>query len=96
MGPKLLKCCRPEQVGTKEHGKHLKIIQVLEDGRVLAKEGGNSTQKENHEKRASEAFEQVRDGRFHDTKKGWWNLARNKVLQDRGSLPQEEGDTIRE
>ena len=30
------------------------------------------------------------------TQKGWWNLARNKVLQDRGALPQEEGDTIRE
>ena len=32
MGPKLLNCCRPEQVGTKEHGKMLKRIQILEDG----------------------------------------------------------------
>ena len=38
MGPKLLTCCRPEQVGTKEHGKMLKLIQILEDGRVPAKE----------------------------------------------------------
>ena len=38
MGPKLLNCCRPEQVGTKEHSKMLKRIQVLEDGRVPAKE----------------------------------------------------------
>ena len=28
--------------------------------------------------------------------KGLWNLARNKALQDRGALPWEDGDTIRE
>ena len=28
--------------------------------------------------------------------KGLWNLARNKALQDRGALPREEGDTIRQ
>ena len=28
--------------------------------------------------------------------KGLWNLARNKALQDRGALPREEGDTMRE
>ena len=41
MGPKLLNCCKPEQAGTKEHGKMLKRIQVLEDGRVPAKEARN-------------------------------------------------------
>ena len=41
MGPKLVNCCKPEQVGTKEHGKMLKRIQVLEDGRVHAKEANN-------------------------------------------------------
>ena len=41
MGPKLMNCCRPEQVSTKEHGKMLKRIQILEDGRVLAKEANN-------------------------------------------------------
>ena len=38
MGPKLLNCCKPEQVGTEEHGKMLKRIQIVEDGRVPAKE----------------------------------------------------------
>ena len=38
MGPTKMNCCRPKQVGTKEHGKMLKRIQVLEDGRVPAKE----------------------------------------------------------
>ena len=30
MGPKLMNCCKPEQVGTKEYGNMLKRIQVLE------------------------------------------------------------------
>ena len=38
MGPKLMNCCRPERMGTKEYGKMLKRIQTLEDGRVPAKE----------------------------------------------------------
>ena len=38
MGPQLTYCCNPEQVGTKEHGKLLKRIHILEDGRILAKE----------------------------------------------------------
>ena len=33
-----MNCCKPEQVGTEECGKMLKRIQVLEDGRVPAKE----------------------------------------------------------
>ena len=32
MGPKLMNCCKPEQMGTKEYGKMLKRIQVLKDG----------------------------------------------------------------
>ena len=28
--------------------------------------------------------------------KGLWNLARDKMLQDRGELPKEESDVIRE
>ena len=30
------------------------------------------------------------------TQKGIWNIAREKRLQDRGALPSEEGDVIRE
>ena len=30
------------------------------------------------------------------TQKGLWNLVRGKMLQDRGELPKEEGDVIRE
>ena len=41
MEPKLRNCCKPEHVGTKENGKILERIQVLEDGRVAAKEARN-------------------------------------------------------
>ena len=41
VGPQLMICWKPEQVGTKEYGKMLKRIQILEDGRVLAKEATN-------------------------------------------------------
>ena len=38
MGPKLMKCCRLETMGTQDYGNMLKRIQVLEEGRVPAKE----------------------------------------------------------
>ena len=40
-GPKLVNCCKPEQMGTKEFGKMMKRIQTLEEGRVSAKEAKN-------------------------------------------------------
>ena len=41
MGPKLMEGCKPEQDGTKEHGQMLKRIQILEEGRIVAKEARN-------------------------------------------------------
>ena len=38
MGLKLMNCCKPELMGTKEYGKMLKRIQDLEDSGVPAKE----------------------------------------------------------
>ena len=38
MGPKLMNCCKPEEMGTKRFGRMLKRIQTLEEGRVPAKE----------------------------------------------------------
>ena len=42
MGPNLMNGCKLQQVGTKEHGKMLKRIQIFEDVRVLAKGANNS------------------------------------------------------
>ena len=33
--------CKPEQVGTREHDEMLKRIQIIEDGRIPAKEARN-------------------------------------------------------
>ena len=38
MGPKLTDCSRLEQMDTKEFGNLMKRIQILEEGRVPAKE----------------------------------------------------------
>ena len=63
MGPKLMNCCKPEQVGTKEYGKMLKRILFLEDGWVPTKEA-RSWRTEGQKKRITrkgilEAFKQV-------------------------------------
>ena len=88
-----------EQVGTEEHGKMLKGIQILEVGRVRAKEAQNwmiegqkrrITRKEH--RRLRNEFEM---GGFM-TQKGQWNLARRKMPQDRGAVLEEEGDIVRE
>ena len=41
MGPKLMNYCKLEKIGAKECGKMLKRIQVLEDGRVPARDAKN-------------------------------------------------------
>ena len=54
MGPKLMNCCKPEPMGTQGHGKMLKRIQILEGGRIPAKEAkkleDRRTKEKNHEK----------------------------------------------
>ena len=58
MGPKLLNCCRLEQMGTKEFGNMLKIIQTLAEGRVPAKEAKHWRNEEKR-KELQEVFKQV-------------------------------------
>ena len=41
MGPKQMNCCRPEQMDTEEFGKMVRRVQILEEGRVPAKEAKN-------------------------------------------------------
>ena len=67
-----MNCCKPEQMGTKEYSKMMKIIQALEDGRVPAKDARSwriEGKEKNYEKRVSEAFKQARHGRFHGPKR---------------------------
>ena len=88
--------CKLVQVGTEEHGKMLKRIQILEGGRVLPNEAENwKIEREKRRitwkkyRRPSIEFEM---GGFM-AQKSLWNLAREK-LQDRGALSKEEGDVV--
>ena len=77
MGPKLMNCCKPEQVGTKEHSKMLKRIQVLEDGRVPAVEA-RSSKIEGQKRRITSKEYQRLLSKFEMegfmAQKGLWNL----------------------
>ena len=98
-GPKLMNSCEPEHVGTKEHGNMQKRIQVLEDGRVPAKEARNwkieGKKRRITSKEYRRLWNEFETGAFM-ARKGLWNVAREKMLQDRDALPKEEGDTVRE
>ena len=81
MRPKLMDCCKPEQVGTKEYGK-IKRIQIFEDGWVSAKEAKNW--KIEGQKRRSTRKEYGRLWNEFETEgfmaqKGLWNIARERT-----------------
>ena len=78
---------KPEQVGTKEYGKLLKRIQILEDSRVLVTEAKNWKSEGKRREYKKELLEKVKES---------VERAREKMLQDRGALPNEEGDIVRE
>ena len=89
MGPKLMNSCMPEQVSTKEHGKMLKRIQILEDGRVPATESKNwniAGQKKRTTRKEYQRLLNKFEMEDFKAQKRLLNLARNKALQDRGAL----------
>ena len=99
MGPKLMNCCRPEQMDTKEFGKMMKRVQILEEGRIPATEATNwrvegekkrSTRKECERLLNNFEMEGLR------AQQGLWNLAKVKIMKERGELPHDEVDVVRE
>ena len=56
MGPKLMNFCKPEPMGTTEHGKMLKRIQTLEDSRIPAKEAKIGVSKDKREESRGRSF----------------------------------------
>ena len=98
-GPKLMKQCKLEKMNTKEHGKMKKRILLREEESVPAKnargwkiEGQNRRVTKKECKRLREEFEV--EG--FTAQKGLWNIAKSKKLEDRGALPREDGDLLRE
>ena len=99
MGPKLMNCCKLEPMDTQEDGKMLKRIQVLEDGRVPAKEARNC-RIEGEKRRITRKEYQRLLNKFEMegfmAQRSLWNLAKEHILRERGELPKEEGDAVRE
>ena len=86
------------QTGTKEFGNMLKIFQNLEDGRVPAKEANNwriDGQKKRNTRKEYQRLVNKFEMEGFTTQKGLWNLARQKLLRERGVMPKEEVDAVR-
>ena len=83
---------------TNEFGKMMKRIQILDEGRVPAKEAkswrieGEKKNTRKEYKRLLNKFEM--EGLM--AQKGLWNLAKEKTKKESGELPNEEGDVVRE
>ena len=80
VGPKLMNCCRPEQMGTQECGRMLKRSQVQEDGRVPAKDA-RSWRIEGQKRRITSDECQRLLNKFEMEGRGSWNLVREKFSQ---------------
>ena len=90
MGPKLMNCCKPGQVGTKEDGKMFTRIQVLEDGRVPAKEAKNwkiEGQNRRITRKEYQRLFQKYEMEGFMAQKGLWNLARENCAAGQRSVP---------
>ena len=99
MGPKLVNCCGPEQMGTKEFGKMMKRIHIPEEGRVPAKEAKNC-RIEGEKKRITRKEYKMLLNNFEMegfmAQNGLWNLASEKIMKETGALPNEEDDVVKE
>ena len=98
MGPKLMNCGKPEQMGTKEYGKMLKRIQTLEDGRIPAKEA-NNWRIEGQKRRITRKEYQRLVNKFEMegfmAQQILWNLAKEKTMKERCAFPKEGGNAVR-
>ena len=86
MGPNLVNCCRPEQMGTKEFGKMMRRIQILEDGIVPAKETKNWRIEGEKKRITRKAYQKLLNNFEMEgpmAQKGLWNLAKEKTMKER-------------
>ena len=96
MGPKLMNCCKPEPMGTQGYGKMLKRIQVLEDGRVPAKEARN-WRTEGQKRRITRKEYQKLLNKFEvEVFMAPKDIAESCWRKDRGAFPKEECDAMEE
>ena len=97
IGPKLINCCRPEQMGTKEFWQNAEK-QTLE-GRVLAQEARNwriDVKKKRITRKEDQRLVNKIEMEGAMAQEGLWNLAKGKIVKESGELPNETGDAVRE
>ena len=99
MVPTLMKRCKPEKVCTKEYGKMLKRIQVLEEVTIPVKEARNwKIERQKRwitRKEYGRLWNEFETGRFMAQKRPW-NVAKEKCWKTEVSLPKEDGNQLRE
>ena len=98
-GPKLMNRCKPAKMDTKENGKMLKRIQILGEEmcqRRIRESGKLRGQKDELQGKSAQGFGKSLRLEVLWLKKGRWNIAKRKLLEDRGALPRKDGDLLRE
>ena len=82
LGPKLMVRCRPEKMDTKEDGKMIKRILILEEGKVsdMISRGWKVDweKKRVSRKECKRLRGEFEVGGFYGTEKGLWNLAKKE------------------
>ena len=94
MEPQLVNCCRLEQTGTKEFGKTMKNPNLRKEESQPKK--AKNWRIERVKKRISRKDHQRLLNNFEMeglmAQRGLWNLAKEKIMNERGELPMYEGD----
>ena len=75
--------CKPEKMDTKEYGQMFKRILTLEE------DGLKGQKKKDHQEGVQKDSGGVRGG-MYKAQKGLWNIAKKRMLEDRGALPKEK------
>ena len=86
-------------MATKEFSNMMKSIQTLEEGRVPAKEAKNGIIEGEKKRITREEYQRLLNNFEMEglmSQKGLWNLAKEKIMKERGELPHEEGDVVKE
>ena len=86
MGPKMVNCCRPEQLGTKEFGKTMKRVQTLEEGRVPVKEAKKWRMEEEKRRITREEYKRLLNNFEIEglmVQKGLWNFGNRKNNEEK-------------
>ena len=83
--------CKPKKIDTKQYGKMIKRILILEEERVCAKNARGWNIEKQKRRVTDKEYKRVR-GEFEVggfmTQQGLWNIIEKRMLEDRGVPPK--------